>query len=131
MVIYATAEGACHSCALKADCTATSRRYVRRHEHDEALQRMADRATPEAMRRRRCTAQHPVAGAEMPDFRAPAVPDAGTGGCELGLEPDAGNEGTGRGRTGSESGSGLKNNKPEKGNGPFGAFRSSCSQPEF
>jgi transposase len=71
MVIYAAAEGTCQGCALKAGCTATSRRYVSRHEHEEALQRMADRATPEAMRRRRCTVEHPFAGLKYGIFGHP------------------------------------------------------------
>lgn len=71
MVTYATAEGTCQSCALKAGCTATSRRYVSRHEHEEALQRMADRATPEAMRRRRRTVEHPFAGLKYGIFGHP------------------------------------------------------------
>jgi hypothetical protein len=34
---------------------------VRRHLHEEALQRMQQRATPEAMRLRRSTVEHPFA----------------------------------------------------------------------
>ena len=34
---------------------------VSRHWHDEALQRMQQRATPEAMRLRRSTVEHPFA----------------------------------------------------------------------
>lgn len=71
MVIYATAEGACQGCALKAGCTATSRRYVSRHAHEEALHRMDERATPEAMRRRRCTVEHPFAGLKYRIFGHP------------------------------------------------------------
>ncbi len=71
MVIYATTEGTCQGCALKAGCTTTSRRYVSRHEHEEALQRMGERATPDAMRRRRCTVEHPFAGLKYRIFGHP------------------------------------------------------------
>jgi len=44
---------------------------VSRHLHEEALTRMHARATPEAMRRRRCTVEHPFAGLKYRIFEKP------------------------------------------------------------
>jgi hypothetical protein len=49
------------SCALKSRCTMGSRRSVTRHVHDDALQRMQQRTTPEVMRLRRSIVEHPFA----------------------------------------------------------------------
>jgi transposase len=56
-VIYASND--CSGCALKPQCTTTARRFVTRHLHEEALNRMNGRATPDMMHRRRCAAEHP------------------------------------------------------------------------
>ena len=56
-VIYAAQPGICGACAL----TARSRRFVTRHLHEAALQGMNQRATPEVMRLRRSTVEHPFA----------------------------------------------------------------------
>lgn len=58
---YQARAEACGSCALKARCTQARRRTVYRHLHEEALQRMGQRATPEVMRLRRSCAEHPFA----------------------------------------------------------------------
>ncbi len=60
-VIYAAQPGVCGACALKGRCTARSRRFVTRHLHEAALQGMDQRATPEIMRLRRSTVEHPFA----------------------------------------------------------------------
>jgi transposase len=60
-VIYAAQPKVCGACALKGRCTARSRRLVTRHLHEAALQRMDQRATPEVMRLRRSTVEHPFA----------------------------------------------------------------------
>lgn len=60
-VIYAADAQTCSGCALKSQCTSTTRRFVQRHIHDAALHRMNERATPEAMRLRRCTVERPFA----------------------------------------------------------------------
>ncbi|HET7209337.1 MAG TPA: IS1182 family transposase [Terriglobales bacterium] len=60
-VIYAAQPEVCGACPLKLRCTTSSRRFVQRHLHDGALQRMQQRATPEAMRLRRSTVEHPFA----------------------------------------------------------------------
>jgi transposase len=51
----------CSDCALKPRCTSVERRFVQRHLHEDALQRMNARvkADPGLMRQRRCTAEHP------------------------------------------------------------------------
>jgi len=56
-VIYAASD--CSDCALKPQCTTAARRFVTRHLHEDALNRMNERATPDRMRRRRCAAEHP------------------------------------------------------------------------
>lgn len=82
-VSYQAAPRDCTACPLKPQCTAGSGRYVTRHLHEDALERMNARATPEAMRRRRCTVEHPFAGLkyrifEQPRFLLRGLAGAGT-----------------------------------------------------
>jgi transposase len=70
-VIYAGQPDVCGTCALKSKCTTSSRRLVSRHLHEEALQRMQKRATPEAMRLRRSTVEHPFANLKYRIFGHP------------------------------------------------------------
>jgi transposase len=51
----------CSGCELKPRCTQAAVRWVSRHQHEAALERMNARvaAAPELMRRRRCSAEHP------------------------------------------------------------------------
>ena len=56
-VIYGSID--CSGCALKPQCTTATRRFVTRHLHEDALNRMNERATPGMMQRRRCAAEHP------------------------------------------------------------------------
>jgi transposase len=60
-VLYAAPVEVCSRCPLKSQCTSTTRRFVRRHLHEGALQRMNARATAQAMRLRRCTVERPFA----------------------------------------------------------------------
>ena len=60
-VYYAGRSEVCGACSLKSRCTVGAQRMVSRHWHDEALQRMQQRATPEVMRLRRSTVEHPFA----------------------------------------------------------------------
>ncbi len=60
-VYYAGRREICGVCPLKSRCTVGAQRMVSRHWHDEALQRMQQRATPEAMLLRRSTVEHPFA----------------------------------------------------------------------
>lgn len=70
-VYYAARPEVCGSCALKTKCTTGSRRLLTRHLHEEALQRMHQRATPEAMRLRRSTVEHPFANLKYRIFGHP------------------------------------------------------------
>jgi len=70
-VLYAAEPRDCAACPLKARCTQQSRRLVTRHMYEAALQRMHDRATPWAMRLRRCTVEHPFAGLKYRIFEKP------------------------------------------------------------
>jgi transposase len=58
-VLYAGQD--CASCALKTRCTRAERRFLTRHLHEDALQRMNARieADPNLMRQRRCASEHP------------------------------------------------------------------------
>ena len=71
VVIYAGQPDMCGTCALKSQCTTSSRRLVTRHLHEEALQRMQKRATPEAMQLRRSIVEHPFANLKYRIFGHP------------------------------------------------------------
>jgi len=58
-VLYAATD--CSDCTLKRQCTTAERRFLTRHFHEDALERMNARvkADPDLMRKRRCAAEHP------------------------------------------------------------------------
>jgi transposase len=60
-LVYLGRPEVCGACALKPQCTPSRRRIVHRHVHEEVLQRMQQRATPQAMQLRRRTVEHPFA----------------------------------------------------------------------
>jgi transposase len=60
-VVYVGEAAVCGACPLRARCTTARRRVVKRHLYEDALQRMQQRATAEAMRLRRCLAERPFA----------------------------------------------------------------------
>jgi len=70
-VYYAGQPEVCGTCPLKSRCTTGSRRSVTRHLHDEALQRMQQRTTPEVMRLRRSIVEHPFANLKYRIFGHP------------------------------------------------------------
>jgi transposase len=70
-VIYAGDPEVCGACAMKSRCTKASQRFVHRHLHDGVLQRMQQRATPEMMRLRRSTVEHPFASLKYRIFGHP------------------------------------------------------------
>jgi transposase len=70
-VYYAAPPEVCGTCALKARCTKGRQRCVSRHLHEDTLQRMGQRATPEMMRLRRSTAEHPFAALKYHIFGHP------------------------------------------------------------
>jgi transposase len=59
LILYAASD--CSDCSLKPRCTTAKHRFVTRHLHEEALERMDARikADPSLIRQRRCAAEHP------------------------------------------------------------------------
>ena len=59
LIVYAARD--CASCSLKPRCTTAERRFVSRHLHEDALERMNARfqADPSLIRQRRCASEHP------------------------------------------------------------------------
>jgi len=59
MILYAARD--CAGCLLKPRCTTAERRFVSRHQHEDALERMNARfqADPSLIRQRRCASEHP------------------------------------------------------------------------
>ncbi|MNI01776.1 hypothetical protein D3C73_546300 [compost metagenome] len=59
--IYQADVGDCAACPLKSRCTGARRRYVSRHAHEEAFERMEQRmlAHPQMMASRRSIVEHP------------------------------------------------------------------------
>jgi transposase len=70
-VLYAGSAHICGVCALKDRCTTSTQRWITRHLHEAALQRMQQRATPEMMRLRRSTVEHPFASLKYRIFGHP------------------------------------------------------------
>jgi transposase len=81
-VIYAGRPEVCGSCPLKTRCTTSSQRFLTRHLHDDALQRMQQRTTPQVMRLRRSTVEHPFATLKYRIFGHPRFLLRGTGGAQ-------------------------------------------------
>jgi transposase len=59
LILYAARD--CTGCSLKPRCTTADRRFVSRHLHEDALERMNARfhADPTLIRQRRCASEHP------------------------------------------------------------------------
>lgn len=70
-IVYAARASDCGACALKSQCTRAPRRLLKRHVHQAAMERMQQRATPETMRLRRCTVEHPFAALKYAIFGHP------------------------------------------------------------
>ena len=81
-VLYAATADNCGACPCKDRCTTSSRRIITRHLHEEALERMQARATPEAMRLRRSTVEHPFATLKYSIFGHPRFLMRGLGGAQ-------------------------------------------------
>jgi transposase len=81
-VLYAAPVEICSRCPLKPQCTSTTRRFVQRHLHEGALQRMNERATMKAMRLRRCTVERPFALLKYVIFGHPRFLLRGLGGAQ-------------------------------------------------
>jgi hypothetical protein len=63
----------CGTCPLKSRCTLAPRRGLARHLYEDALNRMLERITPEAMRLHRCTVAHPFATIKYRIFGRPRL----------------------------------------------------------
>jgi transposase len=72
-IVYAGRPEVCQACPLKSKCTVGKRRLLKRHLQEAALERMQQRATPEAMRLRRCLAEHPFAALKYHIFGHPRL----------------------------------------------------------
>lgn len=81
-VLYQAGEQVCGACPLKAQCTNTKQRYVYRHRHEAALQRMQQRATAKMMRLRRCVVEHPFAALKYRIFGHPRFLLRGVAGAQ-------------------------------------------------
>jgi transposase len=73
VVVYAAQTSDCADCTLKAQCTRAARRLIERHLHEQAILRMQQRATPQAMRLRRCTVEHPFAALKYQILEKPRL----------------------------------------------------------
>jgi transposase len=82
-VVYAASVQDCSVCALKSQCTSRQRRTVRRLRYEDVLQQMQQRATPEAMRLRRSTAEHPFATLKYRIFGHPRFLLRGVAGAQI------------------------------------------------
>ena len=86
-IMYRASSGDCGTCSLKSRCTQAPRRGLARHLYEDALNRMQERVTPEAMRLRRCTVEHPFATIKYRIFGHPRLLMRGLSGArvEIGL----------------------------------------------
>jgi transposase len=71
--MYKASSADCAACSLKSRCTQAPRRGLARHLYEDALNRMHERVTPEAMRVRRCTVEHPFATIKYRIFGHPRL----------------------------------------------------------
>ena len=71
--MYKASPADCAACSLKSRCTQAPRRGLARHLYEDALNRMQERVTPEAMRLRRCTVEHPFATIKYRIFGHPRL----------------------------------------------------------
>jgi hypothetical protein len=85
--MYKASTGDCGTCSLKSRCTQAPRRGLARHLYEEALNRMQKRVTPEVMRLRRSTVEHPFATMKYRIFGHPRLLMRGLSGAkvEIGL----------------------------------------------
>lgn len=86
-IYYQAAASDCGGCPRKAGCTTAAQRMVTRHLHDDALNRMHQRATPDKMRLRRSVVEHPFGTLKYRIFGHPRLLLRGLNGArtEIGL----------------------------------------------
>jgi transposase/IS5 family transposase len=70
-IYYQADANDCRNCAMKSRCTQAQQRSVTRHLYDDVLNRMQQRTTPDKMRLRRCTVEHPFATLKYQIFGHP------------------------------------------------------------
>jgi hypothetical protein len=80
--MYKASSADCGACSLKPKCTLASRRGLARHLYEDALNRMEERVTPEAMRLRRQTVEHPFATIKYRIFGHPRLLVRGLSGAK-------------------------------------------------
>lgn len=85
--MYKALSADCGGCSLKSRCTQAPRRGLARHLFEDALNRMRDRVTPEAMKLRRSTVEHPFATIKYRIFGHPRLLMRGLSGArtEIGI----------------------------------------------
>jgi transposase len=85
--MYKASASDCGTCSLKSRCTHAPRRGLARHLYEDALNRMQERVTPEAMRLRRSTVEHPFATIKYRIFGHPRLLMRGLSGAraEIGI----------------------------------------------
>ncbi len=71
--MYKASSTDCGVCPLKSRCTLAVRRGLARHLYEDALNRMEKRVTPEVMRLRRQTVEHPFATIKYRIFGHPRL----------------------------------------------------------
>lgn len=81
--MYKASTGDCGTCSLKSRCTQAPRRGLARHLYEDALNRMEARMTPQAMRLRRCTVEHPFATIKYRIFGHPRLLMRGLSGARV------------------------------------------------
>jgi transposase len=86
-IFYTASKADCGQCGMKSRCTQAPQRLVMRLLDEDALNRMHQRATPEAMRLRRSIVEHPFAALKYRIFGHPRLLLRGTRGAqtEIGL----------------------------------------------
>ena len=83
--MYKASSSDCAACPLKPRCTQAPRRGLARHLYEDALNRMEERVTPEAMRLRRSTVEHPFATIKYRIFGHPRLLMRGLAGAKAEL----------------------------------------------
>ena len=80
--MYKASSADCGGCSLKSSCTLASRRGLARHLYEDALNRVKQRVTPESMRLRRRTVEHPFATIKYRIFGHPRLLMRGLAGAK-------------------------------------------------
>lgn len=72
-IMYKAWSADCGACSSKSKCTLAQRRGLAPHLYEDALNRMEERVTPETMRLRRQTVEHPFATIKYRIFGHPRL----------------------------------------------------------